>query len=163
LPLQIHWGEKELSPRPFFEVLKAEVEKRAPRANLVIPTAEDPRLEGVNLSRRPTQAEALALARAFHAPLVVSLDIRFQRKVEERSRGPLLNVGALALVTIVEESSGQVVLEDPVAVGHTDHCQGKPGSSEFEEQATSLTMETARDLAALIVATAQKKKPQLTT
>ena len=162
LPLKIHWGERELSPRHFFEVLKHQVEKQAPRANLVIPSPEDPRLQGVDLSRRPSKEEALALGRTFHAPLVVSLDIRFNRKIEERTQGRLLNVGALALVTMVEESSGKVLMEEPVAVAHSDHCKGQPESTEFEEQAAALTMETARDLARLIVTEAQKKKPQLT-
>ena len=49
LPLKIHWGERELLPRHFFEVLKHQVEKQAPRANLVIPSPEDPRLQGIDL------------------------------------------------------------------------------------------------------------------
>ena len=160
LPLQIHWGEKELSPRTFFDVLEEEAERMAPRANLVIPSPEDPRLQGVDLSRRPTPAEALALARTFHAPLVVSLDIQFQRKMEERSQGPLLNVGALALVTIVEESSGKVVMQEPVAVSHCDQCSSS-GTPEFEAKANVLSMETAHDLADLIITTAQKHKKEL--
>jgi len=160
LPLQIHWGEKELSPRTFFDVLEEEAERKAPRANLVIPSPEDPRLQGVDLSRRPTPAEALALARTFHAPLVVSLDIQFQRKVEERSQGPLLNVGALALVTIVEESSGKVVMQEPVAVSHCNHSPGAD-TPEFEKQAMILSMETAHDLADLIIVAAQKHKKEL--
>lgn len=160
LPLQIHWGEKELSPRTFFDVLEEEAERNAPRANLVIPSPQDPRLQGIDLSRRPTPAEALALGRTFHAPLVVSLDIQFQRKVEERSQGPLLNVGALALVTIVEESSGKVVMQEPVAVSHCDHSPSA-GTPQFEEQAHKLSMESARDLADLIIATAQKHRKEL--
>ena len=162
LPVQIHWGDQKLSPRTFFEVLEEEVEYKAPRANLVIPKEDDPRLKGVDLSRRPTAQELVALARTFHAALAVSLDIHGQRKIEDRPLGPLLNVGALARITIVENASGQVLLDEPVAVSHSDHCAGQAGSAEFEEQATSLTIETARDLAGLIVARSQKARAELT-
>jgi hypothetical protein len=158
LPLKIHWGEQELSPRHFFEVLEEEVEHQVPDANLVIPAPDDPRLQEVDLSRRPGTELSLEQGRRFHAPLVVSLDIRFQRKVEKRSGGDLLSVGALALITIVDEPSGAVVLEEPVAVGHADHLQGERDSPEFQEQTEALAMETARDLASLIVNTARKKK-----
>ena len=159
LPLAIHWGEQDLSPRHFFEVLEEEVERHAPGVNLVIPAIDDPRLQGVNLSQRPGPELSLELAARFHAPLVVALDIHFQRKVENREGGDILNVGAMALVTIVDEKSGGVRLQEPVAVSHADHLRGELGSPEFQEQTGILTMETARDLAALIVETARQGKP----
>jgi len=157
LPLKIHWDQQSISPRQFFEVLEEEVEHLAPRANLVVPQEDDPRLQGLDLSRRPTVEQCRALSQEFHAPFVVSLDISFQSKVEKRQAGDLVQVGGLALIQIFEGASGKFVLEQPVGVAHSDHLE----PSGLAEVSAALSAESARDLARLIIAEAQRYKATL--
>lgn len=157
LPLKLRWEQQSISPRQFFEVLEEEVEHLAPRANLVVPQEDDPRLLGLDLSRRPTLEQCKSLSQEFNAPFIVSLDITFQRKIEKRSAGDLVQVGGLALVQIFDSASGKLVVEQPVGVGHCDHL----ASSTLEEISAALGAETARDLARLIIVEAQRYKAGL--
>ncbi len=120
----------------FLQVLEHAVEQRG-KVNLVYPHAEDPRWEGLSRAKVPTPADAQAAAQRFQADYVVTLDVRFEHKVEKS----ILTVVGVALATVDDVKSKERRLDDPV-VFHSEAAK-HPADKQTQE----LTVQCARDLA----------------
>ena len=148
LPISVNSG---LEPGAFLQILEERVESMALRkTNLVVPKADDPRLQGVHLDAPLNLDESLGLAQRFQADYLITLDVRLEQKLEKRTAGPLLTVAGRALVTVTSVPQHSQVVRGPL-VFHSDLVEEPEGSKAFEEQAQQLTAETARDLASAII------------
>jgi len=125
-----------LEATTFLQVLEHAVEQRG-QVNLVHPHANDPRWEGLSRSKVPSATEAQAAAKRFQADYVVSLDVRFEHKVEKN----ILTVVGVALATIDDPKTQERRLDDPV-VFHSEAAR-EPAAKQTQE----LTVQCARDLA----------------
>lgn len=120
----------------FLQVLEHAVEQRG-KVNLVYPHADDPRWAGLSREKVPTPADAQAAAQRFQADYVVTLDVRFEHKVEKS----ILTVVGVALATVDDLKSKERRLDDPV-VFHSEAAKD-PATKQTQE----LTVQCARDLA----------------
>lgn len=134
-----------LESRTFLQVLEHAVEQRG-QVNLVHPHAEDPRWGGLSRDKLPSAAEAQAAAQRFQADYVVTLDVRFEHKIEKS----ILTVVGVALVTVDNLQAKDRKLDDPV-VFHSEATR-EPVAGQTQE----LTVQCARDLAEAILTRLRK-------
>lgn len=148
LPVHV---KSELEAQTFLQILEERVEAMAERkVNLVVPAADDPRLQGVNLAAPLGLNESLKLAEGFQADYLVTLDVRMEHRLEKRPAGQILTVAGRAVVTVTSKPDHNQVVHGPL-VFRSDLLEGSEGTPAFTTRTQDLTAETARDLASAIV------------
>jgi hypothetical protein len=141
-----------VDPKLFLRLLEQQVEQKAQQPlNLVAPNADDPRLQGLDLSKTPSLADSLAAAERFQADYVVTLDVHFEDRVEKT----ILTVVGGALVTVDSLAKRSREFCDPL-VFHSELAA--PEGEALTRQREDLTARSAHDLAdAIIVQTRAKR------
>lgn len=179
LPLTVEFengnGYRGPDTAAFLKIVEQKAEQNGSAFDLVIPSAGDPRLEGLDLTQEPDPATAVAVAHKFDVPVVAWAKVQFglehhwtqpesgtvpeqQMAVGDPAPQNVLTVGGLAHLGIVDVQSGEVLMQGPVALYRSDLTRFTEGMDGFDDDVRDLTNQCAEDLAARIVQAARKSR-----
>ncbi len=178
LPLTVDFEDPDgfngLTTAGLIQDLRQKAQQAWPDVELVFPSADDPRLQGLDLSVEPDPAQAVAVANRFGVPLVgwTKVNFRLEHRWSQtdssvaleqsaRSGDPapqnVVSVGGLAHLGVIDARTGRVLSQGPVMVFRSQLTRATPGTDSFEETVHAVTQQCAQDLAGQIVEVAGRR------
>lgn len=177
LPLQLTGEYRPVDAATFQQMLERDVEKLAPRADMIWADPKDPRLSGVDPSFSLDPDQAAALGQKFKAPVVVWLSVSFTKNQalvsasggdnNPSSSNPagvpmssayryVVSVGGTGHLQIIDVNNTKAMLDGPVALFRSDLTQHPDDGEGFGGLEEELAAVSTRELAERIVTVSQK-------
>lgn len=176
LPVQIQGDYRPVQADRFQKLLEENVEKLAPRADMVWVDPKDPRLSGIDLSFSMDPDQVAAIGQRFKAPLVVWVSVHFEKESKLVSGAGDLNpnqsnpagvqmsnpyryvvtVGGLGHLQVVDVAKQTALIDGPVALFRSDVTQHPDDGEGFGGLEEELAAQSTDELAERIVKVAQK-------
>ncbi len=176
LPLRLEGDYKPVDAAKFQQMLEQNVEKLAPRADMVWVDPNDPRLSGLDLSFSMDPDQAAELGKKFEAPVLVWLSVRFTKDQKlintsgdnnPNSSNPAgvpmssayrynVSVGGTGHLQIIDVDKTNALLDGPVALFRSDMTQHPDDGDGFGGLEDELATQSTEELAERIVKVCQK-------
>lgn len=176
LPLQMSGEYQPVDAVRFQQLLEQNVEKLAPRADMVWVRADDPNLSGIDPSFSLEADQAAALGKKFDAPVLIWLSVTFTKDKalinttgdnNPNSSNPggmptsspyryVVSVGGTGHLQIIDVGTVKAMLDGPVALFRSDLTQHPDDGDGFGGLEEDLAAQATQELAQRIVTVCQK-------